>query len=977
MSIVKKISVLLLTLCAVFALAASPAAAAESSQIDPNLILSPQTSLTVSVDGKIVVGLSGKYSYGETASVSAPSVAEKTFSYWTNGSGEIISYAQSLSMNMYANTIVNAVYGDSETTPANLAAFTSITRYGDSICFCGTGYAASGEVTDSGILYSTTAKTLSELQALSKDEAIETSGNGWTLQVTPEDEDTTYYAVAYAVAGGETCYSAVKSVKFSELESGVSMVANLGDVTLPKSSASFCRVDFDPNGGEGSMLPQGMVKGVTTTLSTNAYTSVQVFAGWNTKADGTGTPYADRASVTFTSNITLYAQWKQKVITRSVTVAPGSHMTKTTDSGDESQTELSGAMTDVVYTADDGYYFPTDYSVGSVNGISVTRNSYTQITVSGTPTADASITLTAPTAKTKPDVPTTVAALNCTTAANNDGKLTGVTAAMEYKESNAASWTSGTGEDITGLVPGTYYVRTKATNTTLASDNQELTIKAVITADVTFKVVNGSWDDGTKAKKTITLTGLEGDALKLTANQIPAVGGKPDDAFKAGSWNVTPSTDTEITKAITYTYTYASKDAVDVTKAPTAKALTYTASKQNLVTAGNAEGGTMQYALGENETTAPTSGYTASIPTAIDAGTYHVWYRVAGDKDHSDSVAACVDVTIAPRKLTVAADAKSSAYGAKPVKLTFSVTSGSLAGDDKLSSLGVKASTEATSASNVGTYPIKLSGGKANSNYAVKLKGATYTVTAAELSVTSKGFSGTYDGKAHGITVKASAKGAKVWYGTKKLTAKNYRTAGSTKTVSRKDVGTTKVYFYVVAPNYEPASGSATVTVEPIAVPSTTATAYVQGKGAVKATGGAYVGTVGQSLRLEALSIKLPDTGVPGGIEYRSHLQGKGWESSWSRDGQVSGAKGEGLRLEAIQVRLYGQMAKVYDVYYRVHVQGFGWMAWAKNGQKAGTEGMSRRGEAVQVVLVRKGATAPAKTYKGEVQSYAKAFVKK
>ena len=83
----------------------------------------------------------------------------------------------------------------------------------------------------------------------------------------------------------------------------------------------------------------------------------------------------------------------------SVTITAGDHMTKTTGSGDAEQTGLTGAMTDVVYTADNGYYYPTDYSVAEVSGIKVTRDSYTQITVSGTPTADAAITLTAPTAK--------------------------------------------------------------------------------------------------------------------------------------------------------------------------------------------------------------------------------------------------------------------------------------------------------------------------------------------------------------------------------------------------------------------------------------------------------------------------------------------------------------------------------------------------------------------------------------------------
>lgn len=57
-------------------------------------------------------------------------------------------------------------------------------------------------------------------------------------------------------------------------------------------------------------------------------------------------------------------------------------------------------MTPVVFTANDGYYFPEEYAVGTVNGIRVVRNSETRITVEGAPTANASITLTAPKAKT-------------------------------------------------------------------------------------------------------------------------------------------------------------------------------------------------------------------------------------------------------------------------------------------------------------------------------------------------------------------------------------------------------------------------------------------------------------------------------------------------------------------------------------------------------------------------------------------------
>ena len=588
-------------------------------------------------------------------------------------------------------------------------------------------------------------------------------------------------------------------------------------ITLTKSGSGYASLS------NGNWMTSGDVT-LNFTTATGKFTSIeietsQIYDGGNWTKDGNtlkwnGTP-SNSVSL---SGSGLYLEGVSSINfviempTVSVTITPGSNMTKTTDSGDAEQTGLTGAMADVVYTAVDGYYFPTNYSVAEVSGIKVTRDSYTQITVSGTPTADAAIALTAPTAKTTPDAPT-AAATDCTTTDNNDGKLTGVTTEMEYKKSDAENWTAGTGSDITGLVPGTYYVRVKATETTNASTNQELTIKGfisytvtfkvvngkwnegegdaatadktvtltgyegdtlklaanqipavgdkpgtnyrvgswnvtpsantaitadttyiytyaqkdtisrtvtfkvvngswndetatdktvtltgyegdtlklaanqipavgdkpgtnykagswnvtpsantAITADmtytytyaqkdtisqtVTFKVVNGKWDDETTADKTVTLTGYEGDTLKLAANQIPAVGSKPNDTYKAGSWDVMPNTDTAITEATTYTYTYVAKEASVVTKAPEAKILTYNGSAQALVTAGEATGGTMQYAIGDaNGASQP---YTTSIPTATDARTYYVWYKVVGDSNHLDSNIGCVTVTIA------------------------------------------------------------------------------------------------------------------------------------------------------------------------------------------------------------------------------------------------------------------------------------------------------------------------------------------
>ncbi len=171
--------------------------------------------------------------------------------------------------------------------------------------------------------------------------------------------------------------------------------------------------------------------------------------------------------------------------------------------------------------------------------------------------------------------------------------------------------------------------------------------KKAISYTVTFNVSNGSWDDGTTEAKEVVLIGDAGSELKLQASDIPAVGNKPNSGYTDGAWEPDPA-ETTITGATTFTYTFTAKQAATatVTKAPTAKKLTCTDAAQALVTAGTAEGGTMQYALGTDATTAPTSGWGTAIPTGTDAGTYYVWYKAVGDADHADSDPKCVEVTI-------------------------------------------------------------------------------------------------------------------------------------------------------------------------------------------------------------------------------------------------------------------------------------------------------------------------------------------
>ena len=134
---------------------------------------------------------------------------------------------------------------------------------------------------------------------------------------------------------------------------------------------------------------------------------------------------------------------------------------------------------------------------------------------------------------------------------------------------------------------------------------------------------------------------------------------------------------------------------------------------------------------------------------------------------------------------------------------------------------------------------------------------------------------------------------------------------------------------------------------------------------------GAMAGTEGECKRMESIRMKLPSS-VNSSIQYRSHVQDIGWEKKWASNGSLSGTTGQCKRLEAIQIKLSGDVAKNYDVYYRVHAQDYGWLAWAKNGESSGTEGYAKRLEAIEVRLVPKGTTPNLPASANE-----KAFIKK
>lgn len=134
------------------------------------------------------------------------------------------------------------------------------------------------------------------------------------------------------------------------------------------------------------------------------------------------------------------------------------------------------------------------------------------------------------------------------------------------------------------------------------------------------------------------------------------------------------------------------------------------------------------------------------------------------------------------------------------------------------------------------------------------------------------------------------------------------------------------------------------------------------------ACNGASAGSETYGKRLEGIEIKLIKKGdqipentqnpfiYPGYIYYSTHVQDYGWLSNIG-DGKTSGTSGQSKRIEAIKIRLTGEISNYYDVFYRVQCQDFGWLGWTCNDRIAGTTGGGYRIESIQIKLYPKNIT--------------------
>ena len=562
--------------------------------------------------------------------------------------------------------------------------------------------------------------------------------SGKKLTITGEIGQEASIGITIAPASGNSGYASGVFTNSADTSFNVlgSFFSNSSNYAVGKNSdgqlflgSPIVTLTYDGNGATGGDVPaqaSSYASGSAVTVPGNTNSLVKTgyaFGGWNTKNDGTGTAYAADASLTITADTTLYARWRQ-AISHTVTfkMVNGSWNDETTTDKTVTLTGYEGdtlklAAADIPAVGNK----PNDtYKAGSWD---TTPSVDTEIT------ADTTYTYTY---AQKDSISQTVT-FKVVNGSWNDETTTDKTVTLTGYEGDALKLAANQIPAVGGKPNDTFksggWDTTPSTETEITGAityTYTYAQKDAISQTVTFKVINGKWDDDTTADKTVNLTGYEGDTLKLAANQIPAVGTKPNDTYKAGSWDVTPSTETAITEATTYTYTYAAKEASVVTKAPEAKTLTYNGSAQELVTAGTATGGTMQYALGT--ATEATQPYTTSIPTATEAGTYYVWYKVKADENHNDTDANYVEVSIGKRSVTLTSATASKTYDGTALKNS-DVT---VSGDGFVTGEGATCNVTGSQilpGNTKNTFTYTLNSGTTAGNYEITMIEGTLTVT--------------------------------------------------------------------------------------------------------------------------------------------------------------------------------------------------------------------------------------------------------
>lgn len=401
-------------------------------------------------------------------------------------------------------------------------------------------------------------------------------------------------------------------------------------------------ITFDGNGGRGSMANQVICETDTTTpLTKNSFTrDGYEFAGWNTKADGTGTAYNDEATnVGKDGSITLYAQWTKKI----------GESTSYTVNAIQDQVYTGKEITPAVVVKKGEEVLTSGYTVSYSNNINA---GVAKVTVTiGTDSAEVTFNITKdnnPTVEMS-DVSVTYGTnyeMTATAKTSAGNVITDGTITIKYYTNEACS------EGESGTAPtnaGTYYAKATLTWTDNYAEASKVAKITINNADfaVTAQGYDGVYDG---QPHSITVT-AEGAAVTYSTEENGTYSETNPTFTNAGEYTVyykaTKSNHNDVTGSVTVKIAKATP-AVSISADNTELrgggivTLTVDASKLPASAAVSVSCDDASY----NPNLGTDGKYTVSLPNSNKTYVFTVAY--AGDNNH-DSVSATCTVTVTRR----------------------------------------------------------------------------------------------------------------------------------------------------------------------------------------------------------------------------------------------------------------------------------------------------------------------------------------
>jgi uncharacterized repeat protein (TIGR02543 family) len=486
-------------------------------------------------------------------------------------------------------------------------------------------------------------------------------------------------------------------------------------------------VTFDANSGSGTQMTNlSITAGTAIALTTNAYTRAgYTFNGWNTLANGTGTAYANSASVTLFATTTVYAQW--------VIVKPGAPSVTATTAGNTTATvTVAGAAVSGTTSGE-----ATSYSIQTYEN----------------------------------DGTTVVAGKTCTvlaTASPLTCQITGLTNGTVYKFLVTAINTTGSTPGVVNTVtatPAPFVVTYSLNSGTLTPDRANFNLGSPLTLPLptrsgyTFAgwyaetglttLVGNNGASYSPSSDTTLYAKWNGLVYTITYNgngntggAVPSIGSYTNGG---SAYSVLDNTDVLVKTGYTFDGWYSNTTGTDGT--PYAAAASYNSAANIILYAKwNPVARTVTYNLGSGTGTIPTQltgRFIGSTFTTVDGtGFSRSGFAFAGWSDGTNIYAAGATYTVAGADVVLTAQWTAVSYS-----VTF-LSNGADSG-----AAPTQANLIATQTFVVPANPFTKTGfnftgwNDGTSNY---LPNATYTMTAANTVLvaqrTARGFTITYNG---------------------------------------------------------------------------------------------------------------------------------------------------------------------------------------------------------------------------------------